>query len=593
MRATHDRMRLNLSHAIFNKDLTIANANQIPPVFRGFQPEEIYFALGDPPQVQLGDLTLACFPFAKKTKMPPPVIAKSLAEICKQIPEIDTVQAAGPYLNLKLKPEILGQEIASIFSEEMFSRSLLAEKKKTMIEYSQPNTHKELHVGHMRNLCLGNALVRIFQYAQIPTVASTFPGDSGTHVAKCLWYLKNFNKEPIPSQHRGEWIGKMYSLGSLKLEDELGTEKEIQNRAQLTEILRQLESKKGPYFDLWIETREWSIDLMNRVYAWAGVKFDKWYWESEVDTPSVQYVKKCYADGKLSLSEGAIGMDLNAEGLGFCLLLKSDGNGLYATKDLELARRKFEDFGIERNIYVVDVRQTLHFQQVFKTMEKLGFAQAKECFHLQYNFVELPDGAMSSRKGNIVPLTQLVHQMETTVKENYLNRYDQDSEPLSDSEKVKISHEIADGAIKYGMLKIDNNKKIVFEMSEWLKLEGDTGPYIQYAHARIYSLCLKLGVPTDSIPNWNLLSEKERPLLLSLLKFNHSVLAAYENLRPSILCNYLYELAKVFSSFYHDCPIAKANTEDEKKLRLYLASATGIVLKRGLALLGIQSPTKM
>jgi arginyl-tRNA synthetase len=330
---------------------------------------------------------------------------------------------------------------------------------------------------------------------------------------------------------------------------------------------------------------------MKQVYAWAGITFDQWYWESEVDSPSVKYVKELLAQGKLQKSEGAVGMDLSADNLGFCMLLKSDGSGLYATKDLELAKRKFQDFKIDKSIYVVDMRQALHFKQVFKVLEILGFEQAKNCFHLQYNFVELPDGAMSSRKGNIVPLMKLVSEMENMVRTKYLSRYESE---WSAQEIAKVASQVAQGAIKYGMVKIDNNKKIVFDMDEWLKIDGDSGPFIQYSGARINSLCRKFEFKQNTSVDWSLLTHKaERNILQALLSFNGVVLQAAETYRPSVLCTYLYDLAKRFNLFYHECSIGQAETPELKNTRLALSFCTGEVLKNGLSLLGIPTPERM
>ena len=429
----------------------------------------------------------------------------------------------------------------------------------------------------------------MLRYSGYNILSSTFPGDVGTHVAKCLWYLKFHNTEPIPATNKGEWLGAMYSKGNLKLEDEKDTPKYEENKKILTEILKQLESKNGEYYDLWKETRQWSIDLMNQVYNWADVKFDQWYFESDVDSDSVKTIKKYYQEGKLVESQGAIGLDFSNDNLGFCLLLKSDGTGLYATKDIELARRKFEDHKIEKSIYVVDQRQALHFKQVFKALEYLGFEQAKNCFHLQYNFVELPDGAMSSRKGNIVPLMKLVSTMKAHVKSEYLNRYEGE---WSSDEIELVSDQVAKGAIKYGMLKQDTNKKIVFDMNEWTKLDGESGPFIQYSYARINSLLKKVksaGVVDDSL----LTQSSELKLMQHLMNFNTVVLNAAENYKPAALCSYLYDTAKKFNAFYHDCPIGTAESENLKASRLALAQSTGLILKNGLALLGIPVPERM
>lgn len=587
MKLQHDPIRKHVAQS-----LHIALNAVNPTAATSITQTDLYDALVEPPNPDLGDLAFGCFIIAKLARSAPPMVAKQLEEATKSDHIIQKVQAAGPYLNISITQKALGDFVLKPqLDGSYFKRRLTEKNPRTMIEYSQPNTHKEFHVGHMRNLCLGDALVRTLKYAGYDIVSSTFPGDMGTHVAKCLWYMKHHNTEPVPKENRGEWLGRMYSKGSIKLEDEEKTPQGEKNKAELTAILRQLEEKKGEYHELWKETRLWSIELMKQVYAWANVEFDYWYWESEVDTASVQLAKKFLKEGKLVESKGAVGMDLESENLGFCMLLKTDGTGLYATKDIELARRKFEDVNIEKSIYVVDTRQALHFKQVFRVLEILGFDKAKQCFHLQYNFVELPDGAMSSRKGNIVPLIDLIDQMEKMVKEQYLARYNNE---WTQADIDQTASMVAKGAIRYGMLRMDTNKKIVFDMKEWLRLDGESGPFIQYSYARINSLGKKLGYDADVKVDFDLLTHKsEKHLMQFLMHFNTVTVTAAEAYRPNSLCNYLYDLAKKFNTFYHDCPIGTAETPALKAARLALAMATGQTLKQGLALLGIPVPEKM
>ncbi len=565
---------------------------------------DFYKALVDPPNPEVGHLAYGTFILAKHLKKAPPQLAQIFTEWLRQAlvqnPELQlqiaSIEAAGPYINFKLTAQVLMKWVLKpILNAQTFSMKLTQDTPKMMIEFSQPNTHKELHVGHMRNMCLGDSIVRLLRYSGYNIISSTFPGDVGTHVAKCLWYMKNHNTEPIPETHKGEWLGMMYTKGSLKLEDEENSEFAEKNKKILTEILKQLESKTGEYYDLWKETRQWSIALMKSIYQWADVSFDQWYFESDVDSDSVKTIQKYFQEGKLTQSQGAIGLDFSQDNLGFCLLLKSDGTGLYATKDIELARRKFEDYKIEKSIYVVDQRQALHFKQVFKALEHLGFEQAKNCYHLQYNFVELPDGAMSSRKGNIVPLTQLVNVMKDHIRTNYLIRY---ADEWSVQEMALVSDQVAQGAIKYGMLKQDTNKKIVFDMNEWIKLDGESGPFIQYSYARINSLIKKVNFELNDLnlqkmTGEHLVHPSELRLMQHLMNFNSLVLNAAENYRPANVCAYLYDTAKKFNTFYHDCSINAAETEVLKYERLALAQSTGLILKQGLALLGIPVPERM
>jgi arginyl-tRNA synthetase len=554
-----------------------------------FSNTSIYSLLGTPPNKEAGDIAFPLFTLSKELKSNPVQLGKILEDSFQRLPSfILKVRAMGPYLNFYLNfEEVARILVPQILSDNFFHQKLSFETPKTMIEYSQPNTHKELHVGHMRNLCLGDALIRLHRYCGFDIISSTFPGDVGTHVAKCLWFLKFHYQGEIPSEKKGAWLGSLYSAAHNKLEEERGTPLEEKNREQLTLILKQLEKKEGEFFNLWKETREWSIELMKKIYEWAGVHFDVWYWESEVDSDSVKLVKDYQKKGLFTEDQGCVGIDLSEHKLGFCMLLKTDGNGLYATKDIELARRKFQNHKIEKNIYVVDKRQEHHFKQVFKVLELMGFENASKCFHLQYDFVELPDGAMSSRKGNIVPLESLIENMVKMIKEKYLNRY---ASEWSEEQIEKTAQIVAKGAIKYGMTKIDPNKKIVFDMEEWLKLDGESGPYAQYVYARINSMLLKLGDP-ESV-DIKLENEQEKNLVSILMNFNTVVQQATEHYRPSLLTAYLYDLGRAYNSFYADCPVS-SSTGLTRSTRLALSKATSLVLKQGLNLLGIEAPEKM
>ncbi|OUR96991.1 arginine--tRNA ligase [Halobacteriovorax marinus] len=585
---------MTILHNSIKKHLALEIQSAIKATFSDVEMslEEIYKLLSMAPNFKMGHIAFPCFPLAKTAKSAPNLIATKLSEAIEAKGLISSAKGVGPYLNFFVDTNDLATNLTKeITSKQFFTKEIYSHRPKTMIEYSQPNTHKELHVGHMRNLCLGNSLVRIKRYSDQEVVAVTYPGDSGTHVAKCLWFLKYHNEEEIPKENQGPWLGKIYTKANLKLEDELGTDKEDENRTLLTKILKELESGKGEFFDLWRETRQWSLDMMKETYKWADVEFDRWFFESEVDTPSLELAKKLYAEGKLVKSEGAIGMNLEEEKLGFCLLIKSDGTGLYATKDVALAVKKFEEFGIENNIYIVDTRQSYHFNQVFKVLEKIGFEQAKNCHHLQYNFVELPDGAMSSRKGNIVPLSDLINQMESHIETEYLQKY---NDEWTKEEIKKTSSIIAKGAINYGMTRFDNNRKIVFDMKEWLKLDGETGPYLQYVFARINSICNKLDYNDSITCDFStLVKDSEMALLLKCSSFNDIVILCHEKNSPTALCSYLFELGKLFNSFYADCPIAKAESEDLKKSRLILSKCVSLVMKQGLELLGIEAPERM
>ncbi|MBL6991749.1 MAG: arginine--tRNA ligase [Bacteriovoracaceae bacterium] len=580
-----------------NKIIEQISTNIHQAILAGFgqlpiSPTDVYEAIGSPPNVKMGHLAFPCFNLAKMCKSSPKNIAQELVKFINSSPLIKEVKNFGPYLNFFLNFEPIGPLVLEdILNQSIFEGPLVANSKKIMFEYSQPNTHKELHVGHMRNLCLGNALVRLNRYIGNEVTAATYPGDVGTHVAKCLWYLKYRNQTPPPETGKGPWLGKLYSLACQQLEKELGTSEEEQNRSLLTSILKEIESQSGPHYELWQTTRQWSIDLMKEVYKWADVDFDRWYFESEVDSPSIMRAKEFYQQGLYIESDGAIGVDLSQDKLGFCMMIKSDGTGLYATKDIDLAYKKFEEFNLDQSVYIVDTRQSYHFNQVFKVLEKINFPHAQNCHHLDYDFVELPSGAMSSRKGDIVPLTDLIDQMQNTIKREYLSRYEGQwsSEQINETANI-----VAQGAIKYGMLRVDNGRKIVFNMQEWLKLDGETGPYLQYVHARIVSLCEKQNYDPKIAIDWSLLnSASEQAVMLKLSQFNTTALTAATTYKTALMCSYLYELGKLFNNFYIECPIGKASSTELKNARLALAKSCGQIMGQGLALLGIKAPNQM
>ena len=555
------------------------------------------------PNFKFGHLAFPCFPLGKALKSSPPLIANQLVQEIqlsmktqRELP-FQTVKAVGPYINFFISSKGVGEQLIDLINQSGWSsRAFLTNAQTWMIEYSQPNTHKVLHVGHMRNLCLGNALVEMARYAGQKVIAVTYPGDVGTHVAKCLWYLEYHYEGEIPQTQRGAWLGEIYfKAHELLKEQKQFREQDQINREALTEILTQIHDQKGPFFKRWKETRHWSIELMKEIYDWAHVKFDRWFWESEMDAPSLKWAHELHSQKILTKDQGAIGMDLKDEKLGFCLLVKSDGTGLYATKDIQLAKIKFEEFGVDTSIYIVDDRQAHHFKQVFKVLEKIGFPQAKKCRHLPYNVVELPGGPMSSREGNIIPLTQLIEMMEQKIKEKYLQKYlDDPQSGWTKKEVEQTAQMIANGAIKYGMIRIDNNRKIIFNMDEWLKLDGETGPYLQYAHARIQRLLQKLGDDSRTPVDWSLLKlDCETALLVKIIFFKDVVASGVQRLQTMHLCTYLYELAKLFNAFYAEAPMAQAQSPELKNTRLALARAVGFILSRGLKILGIPAPFRM
>lgn len=589
MASGHDVFKLEIASLVAQALAELATSDVKLP-----SSDELLAQLTTPPQFELGQAALPCFAFAKVMRQAPAKIATELAEKLSAAKKtyVGKVAAVNGYLNFFAAFEQFGKAVVSAEQDgSYFKGGLLAKdaREKIVLEYSQPNTHKALHVGHLRCLVLGDAVARLLDYAGHRVVRATYPGDMGANTAKTLWYIKYKTDGKLPEKNQAEWLGDIYAKADTLLEAERGTPQEQKNREQLLEIRRNVEDENSADYKLWKVTRDWCFDDMKAVYDWLGVKFDIWYTESECERPAKELVKKLYSEGKLSLSEGAIGMDLSAHKLGFAMFLKSDGNSLYATKDLELMRRKFSDPEVTRSIYVVDSRQQLHFSQLFKAGELLGYPQAAKSVHLPYETVNTEDGkAFSSRSLKGMKLHALRHAMEEKVTADYLERYRGE---WSDEDIRKTAEIVTIGALKYGMLRVDNNTAITFMLSEWLRLDGDTGPYLQYVHARCKNILEKQGTPEKS---WNYVTEHavENELVFMLSRFNATALQASTQLRPSIVSGYLFDLAKQFNRFYEQCPI-RTSTGDLRNTRLAIVEATASTIREGLKLLGIPAPDRM
>ncbi|HET6584367.1 MAG TPA: arginine--tRNA ligase [Nannocystaceae bacterium] len=580
-------------------------------------PEAIADQLGPPPDPALGDLSFPCFRLKKSLGKPPPVIASELAIALAGKPPFEAAQPSGPYLNVRVQPGELAALVLPPLARGLPEPHARPDGERVMVEFSQPNTHKAFHVGHMRTLFLGDALVRLLRAEGHDVIAANYLGDVGAHIAKCLWWyldVLDAKDRKAPAEGRGEWLGELYSAASARLDeledaakagDDAAARELAAVRARTTEILKQLEARDPELTAVWMETRSWSLTEFDEIYRWSMVDFDRLFYESEVDEPSQLIVDEFLATGVFHESDGAIGI-VNAEvkHMPFFMLRKRDGTTLYATKDLALARLKFEEHRIDRSIYVVDSRQTDHFRHVFLTLAKMGFAQAQRCEHVPYEMVELTSGPMATRRGNVILFRALRENMLAHLHERYLAKYRGE---WPDDEIDRCAHLLALGAIRYGMLSRDVNQKIVFDMDAWLELEGNTGPYLQYTAARMGSI-LRKGAEAGITPERTLfddpararevlaaLAEPEpRELVLALDGLGRAVAQAAHGLRPSVLCAYLHELAKVANRFVNakHCRVLQAEG-DVRTARLLLVAATADALRWGLARLGILSPPRM
>ncbi|MCZ6629046.1 MAG: arginine--tRNA ligase [SAR324 cluster bacterium] len=576
--------------AFLNEGLRAAGVESAPEVAGAM--------IETPPDPEMGDYAFPCFALAKVMRKAPPAIALELAEklaaAAQAQPLLMGVEAAGPYLNFRVSPQAMAETtLRGVLEGGYFQGNRELGCKKVMVEYSQPNTHKAFHVGHMRNVALGDALVRIMEYNGHQVVAANYIGDIGTHIAKCLWvYLNHRQEEPPPedgSANRGEWLGTLYTTADRLLAEADQDTREGYER-EIREILRQLESGTGEVHKLWRETRAWSLAAFDEIYQWLGARFDTVFYESDMEM-GLQIVEEGLQSGVFQRSQGAVGIDLEPHKLGFFLVLKSDGSSLYSTKDLALAQIKFRDHGIQESIYVVGAEQTLHFQQVFKTLQLLGYGQAADCHHLPYGLVMLPEGKMSSRAGNVILFSRLREELNDYIESNYMHGY---RGQWSDEEIAETTRRIAVAAIRYGMIKQDPGKSIIFNLEDWLVSEGDTGTYLCYAYTRIQSVLRKVGRSPDPDADYSLLSlESERRLVRALHDFNRAVAHAERDLRPNLVANALFQIAKEFSRTYATSPVKQAEDPALGNARLALFTATGLLLKQGLALLGIVPPERM
>ena len=560
---------------------------------------DFFRTLEQPPEKALGDYALPCFRFAKAIKKNPNEVATELKRLLEleANPWVDSIVLKGSFLNIFTnQKEVAKALVPSLVTGAGFN--LLKSnpehnKTKVMIEFSQPNTHKEFHVGHGRNVCLGDSICRIFTYNGYKVIGANYIGDEGTHIAKCLWGVEHYTGlEKLESiENKAEWLGQRYVEANNKLK-EADEESKIQYNKEVSAILKSIENKTGDYYSLWEKTRQYCLDDFNKIYKWLDVKFDHFFYESEVSEDSQNIVQEYINKGLFVEDKGAYGFDMSDKKLGFFMVRKTDGTTLYITKDLALAKVKFNEFDIDRSIYVVGSEQNFHFKQLFYALEKMGFPQASKCYHLSYGMVVRPDGKMSSRAGNSFTFLQLIDLVITEIN-TYLEKY---STEWSQEQKDDTAHKLAVGAIKYGMLQADPNKEIVFDPKEWVSFEGNSGPYLMYSYARTQSILRRAQEQglKGSLAHLDLLThESERDLMRHLYDFNQVTITACENYRPSTIANHLFFTCKAYNRFYTEVSVMKAETEDLRAARLSLLQAFADTLKTGLYLLGITPPEKM
>ncbi|MBK9600892.1 MAG: arginine--tRNA ligase [Anaerolineales bacterium] len=543
-----------------------------------------------------------------------PQKAQEIAEQVKaqlgSVDGISHIEAVKGYLNVYFKTSDYARRVVDevINSGEDFGRGA-KKSEKVMVEYAQPNTHHSFHIGHARNTVLGESLARLVEYAGFETIRAAYPGDLGLGVITVMWIYEKFYKgqEPAGIHERGQWLAKLYVEATSLLEKKDNeTPEETAKRegyeTERREMYRKWDAGDDYVRKLWHETREWSLEELRDVLQMLDVKMDVWFYESEVDEPSKAIVDELIAKD-IATDErpqgGAVIVKID-EKLGLTkekyrtnVILRSDGTTLYLTKDLALAKVKFEQYHVDRSIYVVDVRQSMHFQQAFAILKLWGFPQAEKCYHLGYGFISLPEGAMSARRGRVVLFKDVADEAVKRV----LSLETERSADIPASEREKIASQIGLGALVYSMLSVDNNKDIVFDINEALSFDGRTGPYIQNAHVRANSILKKAGSQTfqpDHLPIFNYdLTKNEIELIEQISRFPQAVQQAAEEYRPLVMASYTYELANTFHSFYHAVNVMQTEDENTRNARLRLVAAAKQTLANALHLLDIQAPDVM
>ena len=567
-----------------------------------------------------GNLTLVVFPFLKISHKKPEDTAQDLGKYikdnCQAIADFNVVKG---FLNLVIDKKAWLGLLNEMNANEKFGEKPVTENSPlVMIEYSSPNTNKPLHLGHVRNNLLGWSLAQIMEANGNKVVKTNIVNDRGIHICKSmLAWLKYGNGEtPETSGKKGDHlIGDYYvafdkhyreEVKTLKAQymaegmDEEAAEKKAKEESPLIkeahEMLVKWEQNDPEVRALWKKMNDWVYAGFDETYKALGVGFDKIYYESNTYLVGKKKVEEGLAKGLFfRKDDNSVWADLTGEGLDQKLLLRSDGTSVYMTQDIGTAEMRFNDFPIDKMIYVVGNEQNYHFQVLSILLDRLGFKWGKELVHFSYGMVELPNGKMKSREGTVVDADDLIAAMIGDAKQTSeeLGKF----KDMTEEERNEIARIVGMGALKYFILKVDARKNMLFNPEESIDFNGNTGPFIQYTYARIRSILRKAQAEGIAIPaqlGENMpLNEKEIELIQKLNEFGAAVEQAGKDYSPSGIANYCYELTKAFNQFYHDYSILGADTEDEKIVRLVLAQNVGKTLKNGMALLGIEVPERM
>jgi len=554
-----------------------------------------------------GQVTVVTFPFIKVSKKSPEQTGVEIGTFLKnELPEVAGFNVIKGFLNISLSDAYWLEQLRTRVLADDFAM-FQPNSKKVMVEYSSPNTNKPLHLGHVRNNLLGFSVAQILDAAGYDVVKTNLVNDRGIHICKSMlaWQKFGNGETPESSGMKGDHlVGKYYVLFDkeykLQIEELKAfgqTEEEAKKNAPLIieaqQMLQKWEAGDHAVIDLWKTMNSWVYAGFAETYKRLGVSFDKFYYESNTYLLGKDIIEEGLQSGVFFRKpDKSVWIDLTDEGLDEKLVLRSDGTSVYMTQDMGTAQLKYNDYHMDKSIYVVGNEQDYHFKVLFTILKKLHKPGADGLFHLSYGMVDLPSGKMKSREGTVVDADDLIDEMEQTAKEQTETRGKLDG--FDEQERLHLFHTIGMGALKYFLLKVDPKKRLLFDPNESVDFDGHTGPFIQYTHARIRSVLRKAGeINTGIAKLYHAPAKEERDIIVLLRQFPEVIKQSAEGYSPAIIANYIYELAKIFNKFYHELSILSADDEPSKQFRLQLSYATGQVINKGLKLLGIEAPERM
>lgn len=554
-----------------------------------------------------GDLTIVVFPFVRFAKSSPEKAGEVLGEyLVQQLDEIRDYNVIKGFLNLVID-ESYWQTMLSVIAQdpEYGFTQPDDDAPLVMVEYSSPNTNKPLHLGHIRNNLLGYSISRVLEASGKKVLKVNLVNDRGIHICKSMvaWLKYGNGETPESSGKKGDKLvgdyyvrfDTEYKKQVKELEAAGKPRKEAENKApvmlEARKMLLSWEADDPEVRELWEKMNGWVYEGFQKTYDRMGVSFDRMYYESETYKMGRDIVLKGLKDGILEQDEdGSVWANLEDRKLDRKLLLRSDGTSVYMTQDIGTAQERFSEYPIEEHIYVVGNEQNYHFQVLSVVLDKLGYSWAEKLYHLSYGMVELPEGKMKSREGTVVDADDLMDEMISTAK-NMSDELGKLSE-YNDEEKQNIYRQVGLGALKYFILKVDPKKNMLFDPKESIDFNGNTGPFIQYTYARIKSVLRNADTAEVVFPEISL-NEKEIDVIRLIHEFPVVIRTAAEEHNPSVIANFMYEVAKEFNQFYHDHSILNADDADTRTFRLSMSKLIGDMIEKGMGLLGIEVPERM